>query len=219
MTTVRIRNPETRLSEALTTAAAAVQGQSVSLRELLALIGEQGLLVFCAILAVPFLLPMSLPFSSTILGIPMLLIGIAVTASRVPWLPQRLLDYTLPSATLQPLLQRVAGWAERLEHLIRPRLLGLTESPGINALNGTLLVLSSLLLMAPLPFVPFGNTLPAIAVILLCLGMAERDGVLMLAGYAATVVSAAYLAALLTLIIYAGMNADTAFESIRRWWQ
>ena len=37
--------------------------------------------------------------------------------------------------------------------------------------------------MAPLPFVPFANTLPAIAIILLCLGIAERDGVLLIAGY------------------------------------
>ncbi len=89
MTAVQFRNPEVRLSEALATTRHAIEGHQVTLRELLLLVGEQGLLVFCAILAMPFLLPVSLPFMSTALGAPMLLIGYAVTMNRVPWLPDR----------------------------------------------------------------------------------------------------------------------------------
>jgi len=64
-----------RLSQALEATRVAVTGHRVTLRELLGLVGEQGLLVFCAILAMPFLLPVTLPFMSTALGLPMLLIG------------------------------------------------------------------------------------------------------------------------------------------------
>lgn len=218
MTAARIRNPETRLSVALAGAAAAVQGHPVTLRELLGLIGEQGLLVFCVILASPFLLPVSLPMTSTALGLPMLLIGIAVTLNRVPWLPERLLSHALPPVKVQHLLARCSHWAERLEHLVRPRLLGLTGSAAVNAVNGGLLVLSTLLLMAPLPFVPLANTLPAVAIILLCLGMAERDGVLVLAGYFTVLLSTAYIGALLALVFYVGMNHDVALEYLRRLW-
>lgn len=218
MTAVRIRNPETRLSVALAATAAAVRGHTVTLRELLALVGEQGLLVFCAILASPFLLPVSLPMMSTALGLPMLLIGVAVMLNRVPWLPDRLLSHALPSATVQHVLARCTGWAERLEHLFRPRLPGLTEAPAVNVLNGALLVLAVLLLMAPLPLVPLANTLPGIAIILLCLGMAERDGALVLAGYVVTLLSAAYVGALLLLVIRAGMDPQAALEFLRRLW-
>ncbi|MCU0975092.1 MAG: exopolysaccharide biosynthesis protein [Steroidobacteraceae bacterium] len=218
MTSARIRNPETRLSVALAATAAAVRGHTVTLRELLALVGEQGLLVFCAILASPFLLPVSLPMMSTALGLPMLLIGVAVMLNRVPWLPDRLLSHALPAATVQQVLERSTRWAERLEHLFRPRLLGLTATPAVNALNGVLLCLAVSLLMAPLPLVPFANTLPAIAVILLCIGMAERDGVLVLAGYAVTLLSAAYVGALLALVIRAGMHPEAALEALRRLW-
>jgi hypothetical protein len=218
VTSARIRNPETRLSVALAATAAAVRGHTVTLRELLALVGEQGLLVFCAILASPFLLPVSLPMMSTALGLPMLLIGVAVMLNRVPWLPDRLLSHALPAATVQQVLERSTRWAERLEHLFRPRLLGLTATPAVNALNGVLLCLAVSLLMAPLPLVPFANTLPAIAVILLCIGMAERDGVLVLAGYAVTLLSAAYVGALLALVIRAGMHPEAALEALRRLW-
>ena len=218
MTAVRIRNPETRLSVALAATAAAVRGHTVTLRELLALVGEQGLLVFCAILASPFLLPVSLPMMSTALGLPMLLIGVAVMLNRVPWLPDRLLSHALPSATVQHVLARCTRWAERLEHLFRPRLMGLTEAPAVNVLNGALLVLAVLLLMAPLPLIPLANTLPGIAIILLCLGMAERDGALVLAGYVVTLLSAAYVFALLLLVVRWGMDPQAALEALRRLW-
>lgn len=219
MTSVHFRNPEKRLSVALSETAAAVQGHAVTMRELLGFVGEQGMLVFCAILAAPFLLPVSLPFMSTLLGPPMFLIGVAVTANRVPWLPDRFLDHALPSSTVQHVLERLAGWSERIEHLVKPRWLGLSGSAGINVLNGVCLVLSVILLMAPLPFVPLANTLPGVAILLLALGMAERDGVMIAFGYLFTLVSAAYVGVLMVLVIHAGLHAGAALEALRRWWE
>ena len=217
MTAVQFRNPEKRLSAALAETAAAVQGHVVTLRELLGYVGEQGMLVFCAILAAPFLLPVSLPFMSTVLGPPMFLIGLAVTLNRIPWFPDRRLNHALPSATVQHVLERVTHWSERVEHLIRPRLLGLTASPAINVVNGIGLLVSVVLLMAPLPFVPLANTMPGVAIMLLALGMAERDGVVILLGYLFTLLSAAYVGTLMVLVVMAGMNAGAALEALHRW--
>lgn len=208
MTAVQFRNPEVRLSEALAATASAVQGHVVTLRELLGHVGEQGLLVFCAILAMPFLIPVTLPFMSTALGLPMLLIAIAVVLGRVPWLPNRLLDHALPADTVQHVLGQGRRVAERFEHLVRPRLLAMTASAPVNSVHGIALVGAVLLLMAPLPLVPFANTLPALAIIVLCLGIAERDGVLLIAGYLIALVSAAYIGALLWLVVQAGHDAQ-----------
>lgn len=215
MTSIHFRNAEVRLSEALATARDSVAGHRVTLRELLGLVGEQGLLVFCAVLAMPFLFPFSLPFTSTALGLPMLLVGIAVTLDRVPWLPDRLLDHALPGATVQRVLDRAARAADRFEHLVRPRVLGLTATPASNRVNGVVLVIAVLLLMAPLPFVPLVNTLPAVAVILLSLGMAERDGVVILVGYAVAFLSLVYVAAVLWLATTAGRNAGDIFDLLK----
>jgi hypothetical protein len=208
MTAVQFRNTEVRLSDALAATSSAVRGHEVTLRELLAYVGEQGLLVFSAILALPFLIPVSLPFMSTALGLPMLLIGIAVILGRLPWLPARLLDHALPSATVCTVLERGRRAALRFEHLARPRLLALTGSAAVNSVHGVALVLAVLLLMAPLPFVPLANTLPAIAIILLCLGLAERDGLILLAGYLVAALSAVYVISLLWFVLQAGMSAD-----------
>ncbi|MBM4219014.1 MAG: exopolysaccharide biosynthesis protein [Gammaproteobacteria bacterium] len=217
MTGIRFRNPEVRISAALASAETAVQDPAVTLRTLLAMLGEQGLLVFCGVLAAPFLLPVTVTGMSTVLGLPMLLIGFAVMLSRVPWLPQRLLGHSLPAATVRGVLARVRGWAERFEHLMRPRLLALTGGPVINFVNGALVIVAVLLLMAPIPLVPFVNSLPALAIILLCFGMAERDGVVILIGYFVTLLSAVYVGGLVLLVFYAGMRHEEAFAVIRHW--
>jgi hypothetical protein len=214
MTAVQFRNPEVRLSEALETTRAAVSGHEVTLRELLGLVGEQGLLVFCAILSMPFMLPVTLPFMSTALGLPMLLIAFAVVMNRLPWLPDRLLDRALPSATVQHVLERAAHAADRFEHLVRPRMLGLSASAAINSFNGCVLVVAVLLLMAPLPLVPLANTIPAVGIILLCLGLAERDGVLIILGYAVTLLSALYIGAVAWGLVKAGSDPQAAYEAV-----
>lgn len=217
MSGIQFRNPEVRMSAALASAEAEVTDPSVTLRALLAMLGEQGLLVFCGVLATPFLLPLSVPGMSTVLGLPMLLIGFAVMVSRVPWLPERLLNRSLPAPTVRGVLAKVRGWAERFEHLVRPRLLALTGSRLVNFVNGGLVIVAVLLLMAPIPLVPFINSLPALAIVLLCFGMAERDGAVILIGYGVTLLSAVYVGGLVLLVFYAGMRHEEAFEAIRLW--
>lgn len=216
MSRVHFRNPEVRLSAALESTRQAIAGHQVTLRELLAHVGEQGLLVFCAILAMPFLLPVSLPFMSTALGAPMLLIGYAVTMNRTPWLPDRLLDHALPSVTIQHVLERAVRAADRFEHLAKPRMLGLTGTPAINVVNGIVLVISVLALMAPLPLIPLANTLPGIAIILLCLGMAERDGWLLLGGHFVALVSLVYVGVLLYFVVKLGSDPRAALEAVQQ---
>jgi hypothetical protein len=214
MTAVQFRNPEVRLSAALEATRAAVSGHKVTLRELLALVGEQGLLVFCAILALPFLLPVTIPFMSTALGLPMLMIGVAVVMNRVPWLPDRLIDHALPGETVQHVLDRAAHAADRFEHLVRPRLLALTDTAFANVVNGVVLVVAVLALMAPLPFVPFANTAPAIGIILLCIGMAERDGMVILLGHLVTLLAATFVGTLIYFAATAGSDPLAAWEQV-----
>ncbi len=215
MTAVQFRNTDVRLSESLRATGRAINGHRVTLRELLEIVGEQGLLVFCAILGMPFMLPVTIPFMSTALGTPMLLIGIAVILNRLPWLPRRLLDHALPAEPVRHVLERSSRTAERVEHLVKPRLLALTATAVLNGVHGVAIVLAVLTLMAPLPLVPFANTLPAIGVILLALGMAERDGVVILLGYAATLLAAVFVWGLLYIAAKAGSDPLAAWDSLR----
>ena len=72
--------------------------------------------------------------------------------------------------------------------------------------TGTAIAVAGVVLSLPIPPpFPLTNTIPGFAIIFLSLGLMERDGVLLLCGYALTVVAAIY-AALIGLIGKAGVD-------------
>ena len=85
-------------------------------------------------------------------------------------------------------------------------------------MNGALILLAVRLLMAPLPLVPFVEHGAGDRVILLmCFGMAERDGGVIALGCFVTLVSAIYVGGLMVLVLYAGLHYEQALELIRGW--
>jgi hypothetical protein len=183
----------------------------VTLRELLARIGEQGLLLCCVFLTIPFLLPISIPGVSTVFGVVIILIGVGVTLNRMPWLPRRLMEHKLPTEQLTHALERGAHLIARIERFICPRLAVFTNGRIINGLNGTAVVIGGILLLFPLGLVPFSNTLPAIAVLLLALGILQRDGLFIIAGHIMNLVTTLYLGALALIATLAGQGLMSLF--------
>lgn len=184
----------------------AIDTPTITLRHLFDLIGEQGLLLLCAMLTIPFLLPVSLPGLSSVFGPAIILIAAGITANRLPWLPKRLARKEFDAEKLKGSLQRGLGLVGRIEGFIRPRLKGLTAE-GIPArINGVALIFSALLLMAPFGFVPFSNTLPAYAILLMSIGMSQRDGLVVLGGYLLILATLTYFAALIWLATRAGQG-------------
>lgn len=192
------------VSVILTEVAGALPPESVSLRELLERIGEQGLLVACILISAPFLFPIPLPLASTVLGIPILLIGIGVALNRLPYLPAWLVDRRLPSPKLADALGRAAklfAWAERFTCA---RLQIFSSGVVISAVNGFLLSVAALVLMLPAPpLIPFTNAIPAAAIMTLAFGMLQRDGILILAGYLFLAIGLVYWGVIVVGIVMA----------------
>ena len=169
-----------------------VKADTISVRELMALMGEQGLLMLCALMTLPFLFPVSIPGVSTVFGAAILLIGVAIPLNRLPWLPAFVADRQLDWHKLQPVLQRGVRVLNKLDRYLKPqRLAVLSQSAVMNRINGLALIFAAVLLMMPLGLVPFSNTLPAVAILFLAVGISQRDGAVVAAGYvmnAATVI-------------------------------
>lgn len=164
----------------------------VTLRDLLVIVGDHGSLLLCALLTVPFLLPVSIPGVSTVFGLAILLLGIGITLNTTPWLPRQIMDKELDALRLRKVLERGLHMVARVETVIRKRVGSLTRGMIANRINGLAIVAGAGLLMLPLGLVPFSNTLPALAILLLCIGMSQRDGLLVIAGYGALVATVIY---------------------------
>jgi hypothetical protein len=165
--------------------------EGLTLQTLLEWLGERGLLIFCMILTMPFLLPVSIPGTSTPFGLLIALNAVGLALHKSPWLPARLMNRQIAMHQLVPMLAKGVRLFARLEKLIRPRLLPLTHRATIGRFNVILLGFSGLLLTAPLPL-PFSNTLPAYGVLFLAMGSLERDGYAVLAGYVMVLLTVAY---------------------------
>ncbi len=195
-TFVEFRDSTASLSRALRDLAHSIDGEKVTVRELLSMIGEQGLLLALMFLTLPFLVPISIPGVSTVFGLVAILVAIGVTFNRIPWLPDRLLDRPLDAVKLREAIERGAQTFSRVDKISHPRLQRLTTGRVMNRLAGLGLLAGAILLIFPLGLVPFSNTLPAWSMLLLAAGMLQRDGLLILLGYLFLLATVVYFSAL-----------------------
>lgn len=83
------------------------------------------------------------------------------------------------------LVLRIGPWLERAERLLRPRASALALPP-MEYVVGFVCLLLAVVLVLP---IPLGNILPALAISLMALGVLERDGLWVLAGFIVAAIS------------------------------
>ena len=96
--------------------------------------------------------------------------------------------------------------ADDLHPLPRVEPCGNFSGGAINRINGLSLTTGGILLLFPLSFIPFSNTLPALSVLLLALGMLQRDGIFILAGYFTLLLTILYFGGLALLLFLSGKS-------------
>ncbi|MFZ5647327.1 MAG: exopolysaccharide biosynthesis protein [Bacillota bacterium] len=191
-------------SEVLIQLAHSLPPDGLTLRQLIHCLRDRGMLMLCMVLTVPFLLPVSIPGSSTPFGLAIVLIGLGILTDRPPWLPGRFVDRAIPADSMLKVLEKGASLFARIEKWTSPRLPILTCGRTMRLVNGVLMIFSATLLMAPLPL-PFSNTLPAYGVLFIAAGSLERDGYLLVLGYIMILMALIYFG-LLALLGAAGLQ-------------
>ena len=194
------------LSEYLLEVARSLPAGTISVRELFQRVGPQGMLMVCIFLNLPFLVPVSIPGVSTVFGLLVILIGLGLASHRLPWLPERLMKRPIPSERLGAAFEAGARLVGRIERWLHPRLFRLTQGAAMTRVNGLMIVAGGVLLMFPFGLVPFSNTLPAAACLAVALGMLQKDGACVLAGYGLVVATVVYFGVLVAGAVAAGMG-------------
>lgn len=139
--------------------------------------------------SIPNLLPLP-PGSSTVLGLPLVLVAPQVMlGSESLWLPRSVRRRGIDRRVLGKGFDRLLPWLERIERLLAPRIGWLFGRVG-DRIIGLVCTVLALVLILP---IPLGNLLPAAAIALLSLGLVQRDGLVLLLGYATAAVSAGVL--------------------------
>jgi len=171
---------EARLSELFSMALDTDADGTVSLEEVLARAGDRGYGVMLLLLAIPCFIPVLPPGTSGVVGMLMILIALQLLLGRrQPWLPARWRRKRLAPSTVQAIQTKGVALLQRIERVSYPRGRWLTRNGLMLRVSALTIILLSLVLSSPMPFM---NTLPALAVALIAVGLMNHDGYMLLAG-------------------------------------
>lgn len=178
------------------------EGARVTFREVLTGLQHRAFGFTMLLFSLPCVLPMP-PGIPTVCGIALVLIALnLIMGRRRLWLPRAIADKSIARADLRRIVDRALPYLRRLERICRPRVAIVTEPIG-KVFVGLVVLVLGLLLILPIPFL--GNMPPGIATVVIAIGVAERDGVVVIVGLlgaviAIAVASAAAWAAILGLV-------------------
>ncbi|WP_341912895.1 exopolysaccharide biosynthesis protein [Ferrovibrio terrae] len=163
----------------------------ISLDELLQAFGARSFGLLVLVFALPNGIPAPIaPGLSAILGAPLLLLSVQMLLGfSTPWFPASWRSRSFRRADVAKLLRPALPYIIRIERYIRPRLSHLADG-GTSRLIGALVLWNAILLSLP---IPFGNLIPAWAIILIAIGQIERDGVIVIAGMVVSVIGAGWV--------------------------
>jgi hypothetical protein len=158
-------------------AAAAIQDERVSMRAMAQAHGPETQGTLLLLLAMPCLLPV--PGVGTVLGLGMAALVVAMWRGHcAPCLPQRVAELELPRQWAQRVLVGLATAYALAGRHARTRLSHLASSGRGSA---TALAVGLMAAVVVMP-IPFGNLLPAVALVFIGLGPVFRDGVAVILG-------------------------------------
>lgn len=164
--------------------AQASHGGRVSVGKFIAAIGQRAfgplLLVFGLIALSPIC---TIPGASIVTGLLIILIAIQMLIGRqTPWFPGRLTRISVESEAARSAVGRVKPYLVEADKLISRRWQELLKPLSVKLAAFVCLILAAT--MFPLAVVPGGAAVPALAIIVLSLGISSHDGVVLSIGLA-----------------------------------
>jgi hypothetical protein len=134
----------------------------------------------------------AIPGVSTLFGVPQIVLAVQmILGFQRPALPAWLLDRSIGRAEFERIVDRGVPWLQRVERVLKPRLVVLTDGWPERVLGFVFLAMAAIV---SLPIV-FGNQPPAVAMALIAVGHVARDGAFVIAGCVAAVFATAIAAA------------------------
>ncbi|MFC7291623.1 exopolysaccharide biosynthesis protein [Hirschia litorea] len=156
------------------------KGDKVTVRDLLDVVGRRAYGPVILLLGFISISPLTIvPGANWIFATVTWIIAIQIVFGRpYPWVPKRVLDSDFPREYLVSGLDKIEPWAKRIDKITKPRIVALSKPPFVNFV--ALICVAAAFLTYPLGLVPLGPLLPSLAILMIGLGLASRDGVLLI---------------------------------------
>lgn len=166
--------------------------KDMTLMDLITSLSTEGVQMLVIILIAPFLLPASIPGSSTPFGILIILLQIAYLRNKSLYLPNFIGKYEIANETVKKLFEILEKALSYVEKISKPRG-NFSENKHILKFNSIIIIILAVLLFLPLP-IPFTDFVPAVSILVLSVSTLEKDSYLMILGYFFTIGTIFYFA-------------------------
>jgi len=169
------------------------------LSDVLCSTGDRGFALVLLLVTFPFVLPFPTLGLATPVGFALALAALGLVAGRPAVLPRSLGTLAISPVILARASAVVSRGAWVLGGIARARM-PFMMSGSMRIALGISLFTAAVILGLPIPL-PLSNFFPAVAIILLAVGVLEGDGLLVVAGHAATVAVCAIVAGSCTAVV------------------
>lgn len=149
--------------------------KKITISEISDVLQDRGIAIMMILLALPGAVPLPAPILGTIFGIPMLFMSFQLVLRRQKaLLPKKISEKSISVGNLKATVK----YLKKIEFFLHPRFKFMT-SKWANQIFGIFCCIFAVLMAIPLPFT---NTVPSLAILLIALGMLERDGIFVCIG-------------------------------------
>jgi hypothetical protein len=173
-------------------------GNGIALGTIITVLSQRSHAVLIVFLSFPLCLPVPIPVLSSTLGLTLGLVGFLLAIGCDVWIPKSMAEKVIPYKNLFYVIQRLLRASKRMERWFHPRMLFIVTNSKMICVHGIFVMLLGLTASVPLPL-PFNNLVAALPILLLGLSLLERDGVLVIVSYLASIPCFIYYGALIYL--------------------
>jgi hypothetical protein len=173
------------------------EDENVSLGEINAALHEKGFALLLILFSVPIAVPLPYPPGfTTILGMPLLFYTVQMMMGKVdPWLPKKIAEKEIKISHLKAVIKHSIKFFQFIEKITRPRILVLSSLNG-ERLIGFLGFLCAVSVSLP---IMFGNAVPSLGILIMSIGLLNRDGIIIIFGILVSLIGLFISAAVVVL--------------------
>lgn len=192
------RQPGRRLSEVLCDLEAG-DGPRVSVGDIVGALRDRSFAPLMVIFAAPNVF-LFIPGSSVFTALPLMVLAIQLLLGRPDaWLPRFVAVRSIERTSFSRIVTVTVPYVRRIERLARPRWWPTSFLLAERVIGGCTLMLAIFLFLP----IPFANGLPALSIIMMALGLSERDGFWLAGGLVLTLFSTVFVIGMVSVGAFA----------------